>query len=217
MKRERRVRVKAPATPEEALKPIALTYEQRDTLTVGLYQIRNGMLEYEDLARASPNLKQRLLARRLAGTALANLTKAFATPFRNDLLEAIEVEVIQPRRLGPHPRPRAKRRSVLFLELLPVVKRYVDDMTADSIRECWNDDSRHAVNQRRIDYETDAVFDLAQKAGFALEEPDRQTLDLISCMFSYTSGKTVGTSMVRKRLKAWKTPGQQNIYAFHNG
>jgi hypothetical protein len=35
-------------------------------------------------------------------------------------------------------------------------------------------------------------------------------------MFSYTSGKTVGISMVRKRLAVWKTPGKQNTYAFHN-
>ena len=115
------------------------------------------------------------------------------------------------------PRSRAERRSILFLELLPVVKRYIDDMTVDDIRERWDDDDRRAVNQRRIDYETDAVFDLVQKAGFALDEPDRQTLELIRRMFSYTGGKTVGISMVRKRLKTWKTPGKQNVYAFHNG
>ena len=90
-------------------------------------------------------------------------------------------------------------------------------MTVDDIRERWDDDDRRAVNQRRIDYETDAVFDLVQKAGFAVDEPNRQTLELIRRMFSYTGGKTVGISMVRKRLAAWKTPGKQNVYAFHNG
>ena len=63
-----------------------------------------------------------------------------------------------------------------------------------------------------------SVFDLVQKAGFALYEPDGQTLELMRRIFSYTGGKTVGTtSMVRKRLAAWKTPGKQNVYAFHNG
>ena len=75
-----------------------------------------------------------------------------------------------------------------------------------------------SVNQRCVDYETKSVFDLVQKAGFALYEPDGQTLELMRRIFSYTGGKTVGTtSMVRKRLAAWKTPGKQNVYAFHNG
>ena len=203
MKRER-----APPTPEEALKTLPLTGRQRVTLTIGLYQIRNGMLEYEGLARASPNLKQRMLALKLARTALANLTKAFATPFRNDLLEAMD-EALDGVRSDP--------RSIEFLKLLPVVKQTVDAMTADDIRERWSDDDRRSVNQRRVEYQTEAVFDLVQKAGFALDEPDGQKLELIRRMFSYTGGKTVGTSMARKRLETWKTPGKQNVYAFHNG
>ena len=207
MKHERRVRASAPATPEEALKTIALTSWQRDTLTVGLQQIRNGVLDYENFARASPNLKQRMVALRLARTALANLTKALRTPFKNDLLEAMD-EALDDVYSDP--------RGMEFLKLLPVVKPIVDTMTAGDIRERWNDDDRRRVNQRRVDYETDCVFDLVQEAGFALDEPDRQTFELIRLMFSYTGGKKmVEISMVRKRLKAWKTPGKQNVYAFH--
>jgi hypothetical protein len=212
---ERHLRVGPPATPEEALKTITLTDEQRDTLTAGLQEIRNEVLDYGGLARASPNLKERMRDLRLARTALANLTRAFATPFRNDLIEAMEVEVISPRRLSRESRRSAKRRSDLLLELLPVVKRYVDDMTVDDVRERWDDDDRRAVNRRRIEYETDAVFDIVQKADFALDEPDGQTLELIRRMFSYTSGRTVGISMVRKRLAGWKTPGKQNTSPFH--
>jgi hypothetical protein len=155
----------------------------------------------------------------LAKTALANLTKAFATPFRNDLLEAMSVEVPSPRRISLNRprRARKKSRSELFLELLPVVKSYIDDMTLASIRECWDDDDRRRVNQRRIDYETDAVLELVQEAGFALDEPDKQTLELIRRMFAFTGGESHGISMVRKRLAAWKTPGKQNIYSFHEG
>ena len=158
-----------------------------------------------------------MLDLKLARTALANLTKALATPFRNDLIEAMEDEVVSPRRISRNSRPGPERRSVLFLKLLPVVKQYIDNMTVDDIRKRWND-ARSARGQleRCIDYETDAVFDLVQKAGFALDKPDRQTLELIRRMFSYTGGaKAVGISMVRKRLAAWKTPGKQDIYAFH--
>jgi hypothetical protein len=205
MKREQ-----GPATPEEALKTLPMTDGQRDMLTIGLYQIRNEMLECEGLARASSNLKQRMLALKLARTALANLTKALKTPFKNDLLEAMD-EAWD----GAYSDPR----SMEFLKLLPVVKQAVDTMTADDIHERWNDGSdRRSVNQRCVDYETESVFDLVQKAGFALYEPDGQTLELMRRIFSYTGGKTVGTtSMVRKRLAAWKTPGKQNVYAFHNG
>ena len=208
------VRPSPPATPEEVLKTMAITDEQRDTLTSGLQTIRDGGSDYEGLAAASPNLKERMRDLNLARTALANLTKAFATPFRNDLIEAMDETEALPGRIT---RRAKKRRSVLFLELLPVVKRYIDDMTADDIRKHWGDDERRAVNQRRIDYETDAVFNLVQKAGFALDEPGVQTLDLIRRIFSYTGGKTVGISMVRKRLAAWKAPGKQDIFAFHNG
>ena len=205
MKREQ-----GPATPEEALKTLPMTDGQRDMLTIGLYQIRDEMLEYEGLARASSNLKQRMLALKLARTALANLTKALGTPFKNDLLEAMD-EAWDGACSDP--------RSMEFLKLLPVVKQAVDTMTADDIHERWNDGSdRRSVNQRCVDYETESVFDLVQKAGFALYEPDGQTLELMRRIFSYTGGKTVGTtSMVRKRLAAWKTPGKQNVYAFHNG
>lgn len=203
MKRERRVRANPPATPEETLKGMPLSIVQRDMLTVGLQEIRDEVLDCEGLARASPNLKERRRALDLARTALANLTKAFATPFRNDLIEAMDEDI--------DPKSRPKRSSMLFLELLPVVKRYIGDMTVDDIRERWDDDDRRAVNQRRSDYETDAVFDLVQKAGFALDKPDRQTLELIRRMFSYIGGKTVGISMARKRLAAWKTPGKQNV------
>ena len=85
MKREQ-----GPATPEEALKTLPMTDGQRDMLTIGLYQIRNETPgKYQGLARASSNLKQRMLALKLARTALANLTKALRTPFKNDLLEAM--------------------------------------------------------------------------------------------------------------------------------
>jgi hypothetical protein len=214
---EKRVHVSPPATPEEALKAVATSDEQRVTLTAGLREIRNGVLGYEGLARASPNLKERMRDLNLARTALANLTKALATPFCNDLIEAMDVELISPRRLSRNSRPPAERHSMQFLQLLPVVKRYVDDMTIDDIRERWNDGSdRRSVNLERRDYETGAVFDLVQKAGFALGEPDGRTVELIRRMFSYTSGKMVGISMVRKRLAAWKTPGKQNTCGFHS-
>ena len=160
------------------------------------------------LARASPNLKERMRDLNLARTALANLTKAFSTPFRNDLIEAMEVELpLQRFSVSLRPLRRVNRRSMQFLELLPVVKRYIDDMTADDIRKHWDDDDRRRVNQRRLDYETDAVFDLVQEAGFALDKPDKQTLELVRRVFSYTGSKAVGISMVRKRLAARKTPG----------
>ena len=156
MKREQ-----GPATPEEALKTLPMTDGQRDMLTIGLYQIRNEMLEYEGLARASSNLKQRMLALKLARTALANLTKALRTPFKNDLLEAMG-EAWD----GAYSDPR----SMEFLKLLPVVKQAVDTMTADDIHERWNDGSdRRSVNQRCVDYETESVFDLVQKAGFRVD------------------------------------------------
>jgi hypothetical protein len=71
---------------------MGLREHQRETLIVGLRKIREEILGYQGLARASPNLKERMLNHVLARTALANLTKAFATPFRNDLIEAMEVE-----------------------------------------------------------------------------------------------------------------------------
>jgi hypothetical protein len=204
---EKRVRVSPPATPEEALKTLAIADEQRDTLIPGLLKIREEVRGYDCLARRSPNLKERMRDLHLARTALVNLTKALATPFRNDLIEAMDDEVIS---------PGLERRSVLFLKLLPVVKRYIDAMTADDIRERWNEGSdRRSVNLECLDYETGAVFDLAQKAGFGLDEPNGQTVELIRRMFSYTSGKTVGISMARKRLAAWKTPGKQNTCALH--
>ena len=200
-------------TPEEALKGLRLSIDQHDMLIRAMSEIRAEVLDYEFLAKASPNLKERMRDLNLARTALANLTKAFSTPFRNDLIEAMETF---PRRISLDRIPRTKkRRSVLFLELLPVVKAHIDTMDADDIRERWSDDDRRAVNQRRIDYESDAVFRLVQKAGFDLDEPARQTLELTRRIFSYTGGKDVGVSMVRKRLASWKTPGKQNIYAFH--
>jgi hypothetical protein len=213
--RVKRPRARPPATPEEALKGLPLSVEQTGTLISGMLEIRAEVLDYKGLARASPNLKERLLSLKLARTALANLTNAFATPFCNDVIEAMD-EDQPPRRLNLSSRPRVKRRSVQFLELLPVVKRYIDDMTADDIRKRWSDGSdRRTVNLECLDYETDAVFDLVQKAGFALGEPGGQTLELIRCLFTFTGGKAVGISMARKRLKAWKTLGKQNVYAFH--
>ena len=172
------------------------------------------MLDYEGLARASPNLKERMRDSTLQER-LCQPDEGVhdAVPQRSDRGDGVELRCSRSIACGR----RVKRRSMQFLELLPVVKRYIDDMTADDIRERWDDDDRRAVNQRRIDYETDAVFDLVQKVGFALDEPDSQTLELIRRMFSYTGGKTVGISMVRKRLATWKTPGKQNVYAFHNG
>jgi hypothetical protein len=196
-------------TLEEALKGLALSSEQHDMLIRGMLEIRAEVLSYKDLAKSSPNLKERMRALNLARTALANLTKAFATPFRNDLIEAMDET--------PSRRTK-KRRSVLLLELLPEVKAHIDAMDGASIQERWNDGSdRRSVNLERLDYETGAVFSLVQKAGFALDEPCKQTLELIRRIFSYTGGETVGISMVRKRLAAWKTPGKQNVYAFHNG
>ena len=59
----------------------------------------------------------------------------------------MEDEVVSPRRISRNSRPGPKRRSVLFLELLPVVKQYIDKMTVDDIRERWNDGSdRRSVN-----------------------------------------------------------------------
>jgi hypothetical protein len=209
------VRPSPPATPEEALRTMAITDEQRATLTSGLQLIRDEVLDYKGLAVASPNLKERMRDLNLARTALTNLTKALATPFRNDLIEAMDETVAPPRRIPRRPR---KRRSVLFLELLPEVKAHIDAMDRASVRERWNDGSdRLSVNLECLDYETDAVFNLVRKAGFTLDEPDKKTLDLIRRIFSYTGGKTVGISMVRKRLAARKTPGKQDIYAFHDG
>ena len=108
-------------------------------------------------------------------------------------------------------------RGMEFLKLLPVVKPIVDTMTAGDIRERWNRRlDRRRVNQRRVDARPIVFLTLFRRPGFALDEPDRQTFELIRLMFSYTGGKKmVEISMVRKRLKAWKTPGKQNVYAFH--
>jgi hypothetical protein len=73
---EKRVRVSPRATPEEALKTVAITDEQRDTLIPGLQKIRDEVRGYDRLARLSPNLKERMRDLNLARTALANLTKA---------------------------------------------------------------------------------------------------------------------------------------------
>jgi hypothetical protein len=209
----KRVRATPPATPEKTLKGLALLSEQRDMLIRGMSEIRAEVLSYEDLAKFSPNLKDRMRALDLTRTALTNLTKAFATPFRNDLIEVMDETKAPPRRI---PRRAKKRRSVLFLELLPEVKAHIDAMDRASVQKRWNDGSdRRSVNLECLEYETDAVLDLVQKAGFALDKPDGQTLDLIRRIFSYTGGKTVGISMVRKRMAAWKTPGKQDIYAFH--
>jgi hypothetical protein len=102
---------------------------------------------------------------------------------------------------------------VQFLELLPVVKRYIDKMTADDIRHRWNDDDRRAVNQRRIDYETEAVLDLVQRAGFDVEPPNPKTLELIRCMFAFIGQKMLSLSAVRKRL-AVESMGQTRHLCF---
>jgi hypothetical protein len=210
----KQARARPPAPPQEVLKGLPLSVEQTGTLIPRMLEIRAETLDDEGLARASANLKQRMRDLNLARTALANLTKAFATPFRNDLIEVME-EPPHSLSLSRRSKPII-RKSVLFLELLPVVKSYIDKMTAADIRERWSGDDRRAVNRRRIDSETDAVFDLVQKAGFALEEPDRPTLELVRRVFSYTTGKTVGISMVRKRLKMWKIRGKQSLCAFHD-
>jgi hypothetical protein len=211
----KRQRASPPATPEEALKGLTMTDGQRNTLISGMLKIRQEVVGYDGLARASPNLKERSRNLKLARTALANLTKAFASPFRNDLIEAADEDIDPPRRISRRWTPSAKRPSVQFLELLPVVKRYIDDMTVDDIRGRWSDDDRRSVNSRRLDYETGAVLDLVQRAGFSVDDPDMPTLELIRAIFAYSGGKAGGTSMARKRIAAWKTPGKQNVYAFH--
>ena len=104
----------------------------------------------------------------------------------------MDEDIDPPRRISRRWTPSAKRPSVQFLELLPVVKRYIDDMTDDDIRERWNDDDRRSVNSRRLDYETGAVLDLVQRAGFSIDDPDMPTLELIRAMFAYTGGKAGG-------------------------
>ncbi len=212
----KRPRSKTPATPEESLKTLPLTEEQRDTLFSGMLEIRKEVLNYRGLARASPTPKERLRSLALAKTALANLTTSSRTPFQNDLIEAMD-EGDDPWLTIVGRSPYGIRRSLLFLELVPVVKRYIDDMTAEDIRERWNDNDRRSVNQRRIDYETGAVLELVEQAGFDLDRPDAKTLELIRRIFAFTGQKLLSPSAVLKRFAAWKTPGKQNVYAFRDG
>ena len=132
-----------------------MTDGQRDMLTIGLYQIRNEMLEYEGLARASSNFRATYARAQTCQNSSPNLTKALRTPFKNDLLEAMD-EAWD----GAYSDPR----SMEFLKLLPVVKQAVDTMTADDIHERWNDGSdRRSVNQRCVDYKTESFLTLSKR------------------------------------------------------
>ena len=49
-----RSRAKSPATPEEALKTLPITDEQRNMLISGMQEIREEVLNYEGLAEPRP-------------------------------------------------------------------------------------------------------------------------------------------------------------------
>jgi hypothetical protein len=107
-------------------------------------------------------------------------------------------------------------RGTEFLKLLPVVKLTIDAMTSDNIHERWSDGSdRRTVNSERLDFEAFAALKLVQKAGFGIDPLEQETVELIRCIFAFTGQKMLSPSAVLKRLQPWKTPGKQNVYAFH--
>jgi hypothetical protein len=139
-------------------------------------------------ARLSPDLKGRKRNRDRVKRALKTLVDAFDTGFRHDLLESTDQDI--------------GRR---FLDLLPLVKRSVDEMTDCHIRERWlgNDGRRMRVSLSAV--EIDFVRHYVRMAGLATDPPNSEAREVMRRMLGFIRRKEIGSSAIRKRLKVENT------------
>jgi hypothetical protein len=188
MKRER---FGSPGTPEEALKGLALSTQQR-ALLVGfmreLPEMRR-VIEMTYLRSVSWSLKERLEWLAKAQAAFTDLGLALDASFRHDLFDAAKTK-------------REEKQVGKFLELLSVMAQLAGRITEKRIRERWaGADGRYA---RKVwtGIETNMARISVRQAGFCVDPPDAVALEALRRVLSFTSKTTLTIGAVRKRVVA---------------
>jgi hypothetical protein len=186
-----------------AKRRISFTAEERAALAAGAERLRTEVRErdYDGLAQFNANLKERLRALTVARAALAKLTRVLDGPFAADLIEAMEADEDLPRQISWNdPFPAVTRRSKQFLDLLPVVKKYIDAMTADDIRDRWADDDRVRIQQRKLRFVTTEACAIVAEALGVAEIKGPRALEAMRRVLRFVEDRPIDADSVRKRI-----------------
>jgi hypothetical protein len=184
-------RGRAPATPEEALKGLPLSPQQR----AGLVQF---MREFPDMQRKteiawlrpvswSPKERSEWFAH--AKAAFGDLILALDVSFRHDLFDAAKTK-------------QEEKQVGKFLELLPVMAQLTGRITEQRIRERWAGADGRSARKMWTSIETDMVRAYVRHAGFCVYPPDVAALEALRRVLSFTSKTELSIGAVRKRIAA---------------
>ena len=188
MKRER---FGAPATPEEALKGLVLSTQQREILVLFMRELpeMRRVIEMTYLRSVSWSLKERLEWFARAKAAFADLGLALDASFRHDLFGAAKTK-------------REEKQVGKFLDLLRVMARLTGGITEKRIRERWAGADRRYARKVWTGIETDMARISVRQAGFCVDPPDAVALEVLRRVLSFTSKTPLSISAVRKRIAA---------------
>jgi hypothetical protein len=190
---EKRVRVSPPATPEEALRGLAITEGQRVYLICHMCEFSTVASAIFDvgLRPVSWSPKERLHYFGVGKDALRNLSIALDATFRHDLFDAAKTK-------------REEKQIGKFLELMDVMMPLADRITEKRIRERWAGADGRSLRKLRTSFETDWTRLHVKHAGFCVDPPDPSTLELLRRVLSFLSQTPMSVDAVRKRLVAEK-------------
>jgi hypothetical protein len=185
------VRSCAPATPEEVLKGLPMSTQQRAGLVEFMREfpdMRRG-IDFAWLRPVSWSPKERLEWFAHAKAAPGDLILALDASFRHDLFDGVKTE-------------QEEKQVGEFLELLPVMEQLTARITEKRIRERWAGADGRSARKIWTSIETDMVRAYVRHAGFHVDPPDVVALEALRRVLSFTSETTLSISAVRKRIAA---------------
>jgi hypothetical protein len=164
-----------------------MTQEQRERLCMAASDLQEAMRR-ERGRSINCSVKERLRMRIRAQTAVNNLLEVFESPFACDLI------------FDSSAPPEEALRVLQARDLLPLLKKRIDGMTEVGLRKQWaGRDGRHD-RARITSFETDLARQAVRQAGFCADPPDPLGLAVLRCFLSFTGGKILSESAVRKRI-----------------
>jgi hypothetical protein len=187
----KRVRASPPATPEEALKGLPMSTQQRAGLLEFMREFpdmrRGTELTWLRLVNWSPKERLEWFAR--AKAALGDLSLALDASFMHDLFDAAKTKQ-EEKQIGE------------FLELLPVMAQLTGRITEKRVRERWAGADGRSARKIWSSIETDFVRGFVRHAGFCVDPPDIAALEALRRVLSFTGKTALSISAVRKRIAA---------------
>jgi hypothetical protein len=181
-------RSRAPSLAE-MFRGLAMTPEQRERLCVAASDLQEAMRSKQGRS-INCSVKERLRMRLRAQTAVNHLLEAFESPFAYDL--TIDSS-------GP---PDEDLKVLQARDLLRLLKKRIDGMTEAGLRKRWAGRDGRTDRASITSFETDLARQAVRQAGFCADPPDLLGLAVLRCFLSFTGGKVLSESAVRKRMAA---------------